>query len=169
MNGSSGFLSSPNFPNNFPQYSRCVWNIRVPSGYIIKVSFHHFDLGPSSYRSRVTIINVTSADGRNQFQLYGRSLPDPVYSVGNSMQVIFTSLTERSSGFNASYEAITYESGRSSCCYQMFLLASATAVISVKQNPCTQRGSRHERGDQFRNPIASEEREQCAIIRADLS
>ena len=140
MGGSSGFLSSPNFPNNFPEYRRCVWNITVPSGYMIKVSFHHFDLGPYPYRDRVTITNVASGDGRNPFQLYGQSLPHPVYSVGNSVQVIFASLTNQSSGFNASYEAITYESGRSSCCYQMFLLASTTAVFSVKQN--TQRGSR---------------------------
>ena len=111
LNGSSGFFSSPNFPNHFPQYSRCVWNITVPSGYIIKVSFHHFGLGTYPYRARVTITNVGSDDGRNPFQLYGQSLPYPVYSVGNSIQVIFTSLTSQSSGFNASYTAITYESG----------------------------------------------------------
>ena len=110
---SSGFFSSPNFPNNFPQYSRCIWNITVPSGYIIKVTFHHFELGSRSSGSRVTITNVASDDGRQPFQLYGSSLPDPVYSVGNSIQVIFTSLTHQYPGFNASYMAIPYESGTS--------------------------------------------------------
>ena len=109
----SGFFSSPNFPNNFPQYSSCAWNITVPSGYIIKVTFHHFTLGWWLSKTRVTITNVASDDGRQPFQLYGSSLPAPVYSVGNSIQVIFTSLTDQYSGFNASYKAIEYESGMS--------------------------------------------------------
>jgi len=113
LSKSSGFFSSPNFPNNFPQYSRCVWNITVSSGYIIKFSFHHFELGRWPHTARVSITNVASDDGRQPFQLYGSSLPDPVYSVGNSIQVIFTSLTSQYSGFNASYKAITYESGMS--------------------------------------------------------
>ena len=115
LTGPNGFFSSPNFPNNFPQYSRCVWNITVPSGYIIKVSFHHFELDPYPYRAHVTITNIASDDGWNPFQLYSQSLPHPVYSVGNSIQVIFASLADQYSGFNASYTAITYESGRSSC------------------------------------------------------
>ena len=44
--------------------------------------------------------------------LCGQSLPPPVYSVENSIQVTFTSLTNQYSGFNASYTAITYQSGR---------------------------------------------------------
>ena len=43
--------------------------------------------------------------------LCGQSLPHPVYSVGNSVQVIFTSLSKQYSGFNATYRAITIESG----------------------------------------------------------
>ena len=113
LSKSSGFFSSPNFPNNFPQYSRYSWNITVPSGYIIKVTFHHFELGSWSSGAHVTITNVASDDGRQPFQLYGWSLPDPVYSVGNSIQVIFASFTEQYSGFNASYMAITYESSMS--------------------------------------------------------
>ena len=38
--------------------------------------------------------------------LCGQSLPPPVYSVGNSVQVIFTSLSKQYSGFNAMYRAI---------------------------------------------------------------
>ncbi|CAH3166514.1 unnamed protein product, partial [Porites lobata] len=42
LNGFSGFFSTPNFPSNYPQYSKCTWNITVPSGYIIKLSFLYF-------------------------------------------------------------------------------------------------------------------------------
>ena len=105
LNGSSGIFSSPNFPNNYPQYSRCIWNISVPNGYIIKLTFHQFVL---DYYARVTITNVASDDGRRPFRLYGSSLPSPVYSVGNFSQVIFTSSAYQRTGFNASYTAITY-------------------------------------------------------------
>ena len=119
LNGFSGFFSTPNFPSNFPQYSRCIWNITVPSGYIIKLSFVDFQLEPHQYipcyynaqKARVTVTNVAS-DGQYQpFMLCGQELPYPVYSVGNSMQVIFTSLRSQYSGFNATYMAITYSSG----------------------------------------------------------
>ena len=110
LNESSGFFSSPNFPNNYTQYSRCTWNITVPSGYIIKVSFLHFELGDRwrGGAAQLTITNVPTG----VITLAGDSLPDPVYSVGNSMQVIFASLNRQYSGFNASYTAITFESGK---------------------------------------------------------
>ena len=118
LNGFSGLLSTPNFPSNYPQYSKCTWNITVPSGYIIKLSFLYFRLKPYQYipcynapEARVTVTNVASDDGYQPFMLCGQSLPHPVYSVGNSVQVIFTSLRSQYPGFNATYTAITYSSG----------------------------------------------------------
>ena len=108
LNGSSGFFSSPNFPNNYTQYSRCTWNITVPSGYIIKVNFLHFQLGDRrSGGAQLTITNVPF----RAITLYGYSLPNSVYSVGNFTQVTFISRAKQYSGFNASYTAINYKSG----------------------------------------------------------
>ena len=135
LTGSSGFFASPNFPNNFPQYSRCIWNITVPCGYIIKLTFHHFELHRYYYNraTLVTITNVASDDSRQPFQLYGQSVPSPVYSAGNSIQVIFTTLTEQYSGFNASYTAITYESGEPpSICFFLFI----TVIVWVVTKLC---------------------------------
>ena len=119
LNGFSGSFSTPNFPSNYPQYSRCTWNITVPSGYIIKLSFFYFRLVPYRYSpcyygapgARVTVTNVASDDGYQPFMLCGQSLPPPVYSVENSFQVIFTSLSSQHPGFNATYTAISYSSG----------------------------------------------------------
>ena len=119
LHGIAGFIASPNFPNNYPQYSRCVWNITVPSGYFIKVTFYHFQLEPNQYSpcytgaagARVTITNVATNNNYHPFMLCGQSLPHPVYSVGNFVQVIFTSLSNQYSGFNATYRAMTNESG----------------------------------------------------------
>ncbi|CAH3166501.1 unnamed protein product, partial [Porites lobata] len=139
LNGFSGFFSTPNFPNNYPQYSRCIWNITVPSGYIIKLSFLYFRLEPDQYSScynnapgaRVTVTNVTSDDGYQSFMLCGQQLPDPVYSVGNSVQVIFTSLSSQYSGFNATYTAITY----SSVCPNMATLNETSGVLTSPYYP----------------------------------
>ena len=92
LNGFSGFFSTPNFPSNYPQYNKCIWNITVPSGYIIKLSFLYFRLEPHQYtpcydasEARVTVTNVASDNHYYPFTLCGQSLPSPVYSVGNSV------------------------------------------------------------------------------------
>ena len=114
LTGHSGFFISPNFPKNFPPNSNCTWNITVPTGRIIKVTFFNFTLEPkqnkecldASQGARVFITNVASDDGNQDFKMCGRELPPPVYSVGNSIQVKLKSLHNVYSGFNASYEAI---------------------------------------------------------------
>ena len=114
LNGSSGFFSSPNFPNNFPTDSNYTWNITVPAGRIIKVTFLNFTLKPShntncdgaSGGPRVFITNVASDDGDPEFKICGVKLPHPVYSVGNCIQVRLLSAANGYPGFNASYEAI---------------------------------------------------------------
>ena len=119
LHGLAGFIASPNFPNNYPQYSRCAWNITVPSGYFIKLTFLHFQLEPHQSSpcyydapgARVTITNVATNNNYHPFMLCGQSLPHPVYSVGNSVQVIFTSLSKQYTGFDATYRAVTNESG----------------------------------------------------------
>ena len=138
LNGFSGFFSTTNFPSNFPQYSRCTWNITVPSGYIIKLSFFYFRLEPNQYSpcyydapgARVTVTNVASDDGYQPFMLCGQSLPPAVYSVGNSVQVIFTSLSSQYPGFNATYTAITYSSGT---CYTLFIRHQQELALGVIQ------------------------------------
>ena len=140
VHGFSGFFSSPNFPNSFLLYSRCVWNITVPSGYIIKLSFLSFQLELTRYsqcyfrydpEARVTVTNVASDDGYQPFMLCCQQLPYPVYSVGNSIQVIFTSLSSQYPGFNASYTAITYSSGT---WYTLFFKTSMIELRLKKKN-----------------------------------
>ena len=120
LDGSSGFFSSPNFPDNFPTNSDCTWDISVPTGRIIKVTFLSFSLDSSHLQScviapsdgpRVFITNVASDDGEQEFKICGATLPDPVYSIGNVIQVRLRS-TASYPGFNASYEAIDKEQSK---------------------------------------------------------
>ena len=137
LNGFSGSFSTPNFPSNYPQYSMCIWNITVPSGYIIKLSFLYFRLEPHPYSpcfdnapgARVTVTINASDDGYQQFMLCGQQLPDPVYSVGNSIQVIFTSLSSQYPGFNATFTAIPH----SSCMWYSLLFKISMIELRLKK------------------------------------
>ena len=108
---SSGLVSSPNFPGNFPQYSTCIWNITVPSGRI-KLTFFSFTFEPGdntdcsgdAQGARLIITNVAHS---TPFKLCGQSIPDPVYSLGNYLGIQLVSANNVYSGFNASYETIT--------------------------------------------------------------
>ena len=114
LNGTSGFLTSENFPGDFVQNKDCTWTITVPAGRIIKLTFHSFTLEPGQATdcrntlggAKVFITNVASDDNAQQFKLCGQNIPAPVYSVGNFIQVRLLSGNNVFSGFNASYEAI---------------------------------------------------------------
>ncbi len=43
---SSGFISSPNFPNSYPANSRCIWILRMAPGTRIQFHFTNFSTGP---------------------------------------------------------------------------------------------------------------------------
>ena len=81
---------------------------------MIKVTFFSFALDPTHNTNclgsdgipHVFISNVASDDGLSEFKICGTTLPRPVYSVGNSIQVRLLTGGNAYQGFNASYEAI---------------------------------------------------------------
>ena len=115
LTGTSGFITSPNFPDNFPKNLDCASTITVPAGLIIKLTFLNFTLEPNQQTdcsgsfggARVFITNVASDDGASQFRLCGQNIPNPVFSTGNFIQVRLLSLNNVFSGFKAFYEAIS--------------------------------------------------------------
>lgn len=120
LTGSSGFLTSENFPYDFVKNKDCAWNITVPVGQIIRLTFLNFTLEPfeqtdcrgSLGGARVFITNVASDDGAQEFKLCGQQIPDPVYSVGHFVQVRLLSGNNVFSGFNLTYEAISPQDGK---------------------------------------------------------
>ena len=44
MTNMSGWFSSPSFPSNYPGNVQCGWNISIPSGYKLCLTFLEFDL-----------------------------------------------------------------------------------------------------------------------------
>ena len=124
INAPNGHISSPNFPNNYDANRICTWNITVPHGKIIKLTFLNFTLvagenddcaGAAANSARVFITNVASHGGKpNDFKICGQKLPHPVYSEGNVIQVRFESRTGLvNKGFNATFQAIDGDSRKS--------------------------------------------------------
>ena len=85
--GTSGLISSPNYPNNFPRNTFCTSTITVPAGFIIKLTFLNFILEPNEQTdctdalggARVFITNVASDDGSQNIRLCGQNIPNPVF------------------------------------------------------------------------------------------
>lgn len=49
FNVTKGIIESPNFPNNYNTEKICLWNITVPNGYFINLTFNPiFDITSSS-------------------------------------------------------------------------------------------------------------------------
>ncbi|XP_020609932.1 dorsal-ventral patterning tolloid-like protein 1 [Orbicella faveolata] len=134
LTGSSGFLTSESFPSTFPRNSECAWNITVPVGQIIRLTFLNFSLEPNQNTDctntlgggRLFITNVASDDGESQFKLCGQNIPNPVYSVGNFVQVSLLSLNVELAGFNLTYEAISPQD----VCPTLVQLSEISGVIT---------------------------------------
>ena len=142
INGaSSGFVASPNFPNNFDPSQTCAWTITVPSGRI-KLSFFSFTLEPGQTTdcrgppggTSVEITNIASNDGRIPFKLCGQDIPDPVYSYANSIVITLKTASNALPGFNASYDTVTDEMCKFLCVIYVFSIVTCTDVQSFILN-----------------------------------
>ena len=124
INGTSGLFSSFNYSAETPRNSICFWNITVPEGFVVKITFHAFSLSPADKNTdctnaqgaRLRISDVASTEqARDPFELCGQSIPSPVYTSTNTIQVrLKTPAQQGVTGFNASYEAISPDMCKSS-------------------------------------------------------
>ncbi|XP_072278174.1 embryonic protein UVS.2-like [Pyxicephalus adspersus] len=110
LSGSSGSLTSSNYPNKYPSASSCLWLIRAPSNQVL-LEFSAFDVqaSPDCTSDYLRIYDgpttsspllVTKACGSGQ-------LP-PMISTKNTMLLEFVSdNTTEATGFKASYSTVT--------------------------------------------------------------
>ena len=148
INGTSGLFSSLNFPTETPRNSICFWNITVPERFVVKITFHAFSLSPadkktdctSAQGARLRISDVASTEqAKDTFELCGQSIPSPVYTSTNSIQVRLKTVAQHGViGFNASYEAISPDMCKSSYISSfLFLRRNETPVymqlVTIKE------------------------------------
>lgn len=52
-----GRITSPDFPNNYPNHKERTWNVTVPKGYAVRIYFTHFNL-ELSYQCEYDYVKV---------------------------------------------------------------------------------------------------------------
>ncbi|XP_070573185.1 uncharacterized protein [Ptychodera flava] len=112
FNHSCGYLQSSNYPNNYPENSRCNWLITVMEGTYIELQFLHFDV-PNAAHS-CTDYGVDIYDGRQrEFSLLIHSFcnfnkpEEIILSSGNTLYISFSGAIP-GSGFAAVYYSSVY-------------------------------------------------------------
>lgn len=113
MTGEGRSFSTPGYPLN-PGKGTCGWNITVPPGEFVKVTF--WEMVGYRLQNYATVYDVTNSEWR-ELGMYARNYRvNEFYSIGNSVFVEFTSLyLVYPGGFFASYEALKAVPARYSC------------------------------------------------------
>ncbi|XP_074549445.1 cubilin [Halichoeres trimaculatus] len=106
----SGSITSPGHPSNYPHGANCTWYINVDSGYLIRLTFHTFNL---EYHTNCNFDylevydNGTVQTGTKIGRYCGRSIPPSITSTDNQLSLLFvTDSSLGSEGFSASYVSI---------------------------------------------------------------
>ncbi|XP_030624670.1 LOW QUALITY PROTEIN: cubilin [Chanos chanos] len=102
-----GYITSPNYPSNYPQNIDCVWIITVPNGEAVQLDFDsNFYIEPHTgcAYDYLELRDGSNSDAEMIAKLCGNTRPSTQHSTGSTMYLRFrtdTSVTH--SGFKAKY------------------------------------------------------------------
>lgn len=108
----SGWFSTPNFPSNYPGNTECSWNISIPAGYKIYLTFLEFELEECG--SSCTCDYVEVSYGRDSSNKRCGTIPSGGWEVkdfsGDSIMVKFKSDAQSNKkGFQAVYTFVSLD------------------------------------------------------------
>lgn len=104
MTGEGRSFSSPGYPLN-PGIGYCSWNITVPPGNFVKVTF--WEMVGSSALNYATVYDMTNSTWRTLGEYTRNDRVNEFYSIGNSVFVEYKSMyLFYPGGFIASFEAL---------------------------------------------------------------
>ena len=88
----NGILTSPSYPENYPDKEHCIYTISQPPGTIILLKFLSMDLQYSSYYCSSYDDNLEIRDGPAEaspllYQLCGYEIPAPIKSSQNQIWI----------------------------------------------------------------------------------
>ncbi|XP_053326300.1 CUB domain-containing protein 2 [Spea bombifrons] len=105
-----GNITSPRYPDLYPNNIHCHWNIQLPPGFRIKIFFHEMDLEErSSLTDKCDYDHLSVYDGDSEGnRLLGRwcghDTPTPLISSKNKLLLVLTTDRDTASkGFSVSY------------------------------------------------------------------
>ncbi|CAB1340813.1 unnamed protein product [Coregonus sp. 'balchen'] len=106
-----GYITSPNYPQNYPQNVDCIWVITVPNGESVQIDFEdEFDIEPTSncFYDYIELLDGATSDADSMAKLCGNTRPSTQHSTGSTMYLRFrtdASITHK--GFKAKYSIAT--------------------------------------------------------------
>ncbi|NXI13386.1 CSMD3 protein, partial [Irena cyanogastra] len=99
MRGSSGIISSPNFPNEYHNNADCTWTIVAEPGDTISLIFTDFQM-----EEKYDYLEIEGSEPPT-IVLSGMNIPPPVISNKNWLRLHFvTDSNHRYRGFSAHYQ-----------------------------------------------------------------
>ncbi|XP_076999458.1 adhesion G-protein coupled receptor G6 isoform X2 [Tamandua tetradactyla] len=105
LSSPSGTFTSPCYPGDYPNSQACLWTLRAPSGFILQVTFHDFDIeeAPNCIYDSLSLDN-----GESQTKFCGATAKGLSFnSSANEMLVSFSSdFSIQKKGFSASYTRV---------------------------------------------------------------
>uniref|UniRef100_A0A3P8SX64 Cubilin n=1 Tax=Amphiprion percula TaxID=161767 RepID=A0A3P8SX64_AMPPE len=102
-----GYITSPNYPQNYPQNIDCIWVITVPNGEAVRLDFEdefYIEHTESCLYDYLEVRDGASSNSDLISRLCGNTRPSTQHSTGSSMRLRFrtdTSYTHK--GFKAKY------------------------------------------------------------------
>lgn len=104
---SSGYVASPNHPDNYPQHADCIWVIAAPSGRPIRLEFEDqfsIEITPNCTSSYLELRDGADSNAPVLAKFCGTSLPPSQLSSGEVMYLRFRSDNSPThAGFKAKY------------------------------------------------------------------
>ncbi|XP_071062991.1 LOW QUALITY PROTEIN: cubilin [Pseudochaenichthys georgianus] len=110
-NDPPGYITSPNYPQNYPQNIDCVWVISVPNGEAVQIDFEddfYIESTSSCAYDYLELLDGSTSNDVVIVHLCGNTRPSTQHSSGSSMLLRFrtdTSVTHK--GFKAKYSIAT--------------------------------------------------------------
>ncbi|XP_019353396.2 cubilin [Alligator mississippiensis] len=103
----TGYVSSPSYPNNYPQHADCIWTIMTPNGQAVELQFEdqfYIEPSPNCSLSYLELRNGADSNAPMIAKLCGSSLPGTQRSSGGVMYMKFrTDNGATQIGFSARY------------------------------------------------------------------
>ncbi|XP_061657366.1 bone morphogenetic protein 1-like isoform X3 [Syngnathoides biaculeatus] len=108
VNGVSGTISSPNWPEKYPSKKACTWTLSTTPGHRIKLVFNEIDMEAhlECAYDRLEIFDGTDVRAPSLARVCGAKKPSPVISSDKAMFLrFFSDNSVQKRGFKASYAA----------------------------------------------------------------
>ena len=105
----TGVVTSPNYPDNYPNSLEKTDTIQVEQGLILSLQFTAFDIHTWYYTCGYDHLTITDGDGTTLMEKScGNSLPAAIRSTSNIVNLVFiTSRAGTSSGWSVNWSAVT--------------------------------------------------------------